>query len=310
VELKEKVEQLRTKRDLYESQARRFSSLAGRTLGSDENSASEQIQTRLFELLDRCGLGAGKMSLKPEPAKKLSKTEKEVGWHVRVAGTPEQLVDLMYLLESEPYVNSVENVAISTLRRKGQLELKLRFVTLVMTGIHGEEFAADETLLAQATGELDSEQRAVYDVITTRDLFRPYVKREEPPPKTKTAEKPEPGKPEPAPAAKPKPEYRVVSLTTWGDAQEVHVCQYRNGDVKVYTPGESLEGSKIVMIDYRKLPSPDKPEFFSGSRVILEAGGDYWAVELGQKLSEKRKLSKTELPPKLALKAGNSTQNK
>ena len=50
------------------------------------------------------------------------------------------------------------------------------------------------------------------------------------------------------------------------------------------------------MIDYRPLPRADNPQMLSPSRVILKAGPDYWAVELGQKLTQKRRLKRDQLP--------------
>ena len=53
------------------------------------------------------------------------------------------------------------------------------------------------------------------------------------------------------------------------------------------------------MIDYSKKPRPDKPEVYTLSRVILKIGREYWTVDLEQRLSEKRRLKKSELPPEL-----------
>ena len=53
------------------------------------------------------------------------------------------------------------------------------------------------------------------------------------------------------------------------------------------------------MIDYREMPFPGRPQVYSGSRLVLQIGKDYWAVELGQNLSERRKLPEGDLPARL-----------
>jgi hypothetical protein len=51
------------------------------------------------------------------------------------------------------------------------------------------------------------------------------------------------------------------------------------------------------MVDYRPLPMPGNEALKSFSRVILKVGEEYWAVERGQTLAEKRRLVPEELPP-------------
>jgi hypothetical protein len=49
-------------------------------------------------------------------------------------------------------------------------------------------------------------------------------------------------------------------------------------------------------VDYRPLPSPRNPLLLSHSRVILKIGEEFWAVERGQSLAERRKLEPQEWP--------------
>ena len=67
-----------------------------------------------------------------------------------------------------------------------------------------------------------------------------------------------------------------------------------------YKPGDELAGGKIVMIDYRKMPFPQKPALLSQSRVILTIGEDYWAIERGNTLADIHKLAPGQLPEHLA----------
>ncbi|MHC4293977.1 MAG: hypothetical protein ACYSTL_00155 [Planctomycetota bacterium] len=298
-ELRDKIRQMQNNKSIFQAQAGRFDEFAARALGGDENRASEHIQSRLFTLLERCELGGENMSLTPQAARKVSKTEKEVSWVVSAQGIPGQLIDFLYLLNTEPYLRRVENITISRLRRRGLLQMKLRYMTLVLDEVNGEQLSAGDETALHTEAPLDSEQRELYDVIASRDLFRPYIKgkvNKQPKPAKKSAPRKSPKPPKPA-------GYSVVSLTTWAGNQEVHVREGRSGEVKVYRPGESLEGGKIAMIDYRKLPDPEKPALLSGSRVIIEIDGEYWAIELGQQLSKKRKLSEAQLPKKLSVDA-------
>jgi hypothetical protein len=61
-------------------------------------------------------------------------------------------------------------------------------------------------------------------------------------------------------------------------------------------PGDDLFGSEVVDVDYRPLPLPRNPELRSDSRIILQFQNEYWAVERGQTLAEKRKLDSNQWP--------------
>ena len=67
-----------------------------------------------------------------------------------------------------------------------------------------------------------------------------------------------------------------------------------------YRVGDELAGGTIAMVDYRSVPLPGNSLLQSHSRLILRLGEEFWAVERGGTLAEKRKLSANELPPQLA----------
>ena len=48
------------------------------------------------------------------------------------------------------------------------------------------------------------------------------------------------------------------------------------------------------------MPLPGNALLQSFSRLILKIDGEYWAIERGKTLADKRKLSPGELPPQLA----------
>jgi hypothetical protein len=41
------------------------------------------------------------------------------------------------------------------------------------------------------------------------------------------------------------------------------------------------------------------PRILSSSRVIVKVGPDYWAIELGQDIAQKRRLAREQLPEPL-----------
>ena len=298
-ELQGNIERMKERKSTYQAQARRFGDLAAKALGGDENRTSELVQARLFTLLELCGISGENMSLAPQSPKKVTETEKEVSWVVSADGTLERLIDLLYLLNAEPYLHRVENLSIREIPRKGPLRMGLRYTTLVLEPMKGKEITDGAPLVEVPPGDVDSVERGLYNVIAQRDLFRPFIERvvvDEPEELSKSSK---PHKPPESPG----PEYRVVSLTTWGGQEEVHVRENATGEVKTYKPGDSLGNTKIIFIDYRIMPMPNKPGILSGSRVIIETDRTYWAVELGQNFNEKRKLSDDQIPPELAAEA-------
>lgn len=295
--LARQIDRITSQKRIYDSRAGRLAKLAARTLGCDVNLASEEVRARLVKILQRSGLGGKSMSLTPSLGPKFKDYYKEIAWTVSEQGKLEDVMSFLYLLGAEPYLHRVENISLSPVRRSGQVEIKLRFATLVLTEPKGRKLPVGEFPDASGSSELDSEKRKVYDVIAARDLFRPYQRRE-------VARKPAPKKSEDVPKySSPEPpensQSRVVSLANWAGEQEIHIRDTRKNEVRAYKPGESLLGGKIVMIDYRMLPLPNKPHINSSSRVILKIGSDYWIVELGQNLSDKRRLSTSDLPAEL-----------
>ena len=131
----------------------------------------------------------------------------------------------------------------------------------------------------------------LYSGITKRALFLPYEKKASTPlppsnqPKTKTTPPP------------PGPEsYKVVSLSQWKGKQEVMIYNSIKKETKSYKLGDSLAGGTIVMIDYRQMPFPNKPDLLSQSRVIVLIKAKYWAIERGNTMADMYQLTLEQLP--------------
>ena len=285
----------------YTARARRLPSLAAQTFGHNGDLASEQVRARLVTLIQRSGLPADAMSLKPITGARVKDYYAEVGWSLSVRGRLEQAVNLLYLLDAEPYLHRVETLSLSPMGEGEQVDLKLRFTTIVLPAEEDRALAAGEFASADAAADLGGEARGRYTGVAQRDLFRPY----RPPVVTRP-----PPRQAPPPAASPPPppdpsrRMKVVALPDWGGECEVSVLDTQRSKVITYKLGESLAGGRIVMIDYREMPMPGNEDVLSGSRVILADGSQYWAIELGQMLSQKRLLDAAQLPPGLCGEAG------
>lgn len=70
----------------------------------------------------------------------------------------------------------------------------------------------------------------------------------------------------------------------------MHVRHVDTNELTAYRQGDNLLGTEVVAVDYRPIPLPRNPTLRSDSRVILQFENEYWAVERGQTLAEKRKL--------------------
>jgi uncharacterized small protein (DUF1192 family) len=271
----------------------RMKDLATAAFGIDELRASEEVRSHLAEMLKQSGLGMETLSLQPVVGRRLAGVYKEIGWVVRSHGKLEQVVNFVFLLQTDPYLHRLENLILTPIARTADVDIQVKYSTLVLEVPDMKKMFAERSADALAFLEVDAPQRRPYDVITRRDLFRPYVQRRASSGET-TARTPRSSS-----ENSPEGRIRVVGLPSWGNQQEVLVKDASTGETHGYKPGDSFGGGSIVMIDYRTMPLPDKPEIFSESRVIIQVGAEFWAIELGHSLAQKRRLSLEELPPQL-----------
>jgi len=200
------------------------------------------------------------------------------------------VVNLLFLLNASPWLHRTENLIVSTGDKPGLVRVRFHYLTLV------PETAPEVTRTnLVAALSLDSPERHLLNSIVSRDILRPYIKR---PPAVA-----QPGQPAAAPSkpgVPPGPEaFRVVSLSEWQGQPEIHIRDLSAQKTVRYRPGDELAGGTIVMVDYRPMPLPGNSLLQSFSRLILKIGNDYWAVERGRTLADKRKLNPGELPIQL-----------
>lgn len=296
-DLIEEIERARAEKDKEKVYQARLKELAGRAYGTDPLRVSEQVRSRITELLGMSGLSTERLTLKPVVGAQVQGIYKEVGWLVQVRGQLEQVVNFLYLVTREPHLHRLDNLVLSPVRGSSEVEVQAKYGTLVLLAQTAENLEVNTVGADLDHKALDTPDRDQYDLIASRALFRPYM----------PAKKPEPTRPPPTPSAPSPPRppevptgrYRVVGLATFADQPDIYIRDSSSGNVVRYKPGDSLGGGTIVIVDYRPMPMPDKPEILSGSRVVLRVGSEYYAVELGTYLAQKYKLRDDQLPPDL-----------
>ena len=282
-----------------------------RTFGTDASRVSEAVRNYLDSLLKRSALGHESLSIKPVTGSSVRGAYKEIGWNIRTRGRLVDVINFLYLLQVEPYLHRVENLVITPRRGSQDLDLQLKYSTLLIEPRKGvkpttqtADFVVNETTL-----RLDTDERQQYAMISDRNLFLPYVKRPPTPPSRPTPTPP-PSRPTPSKPRPPVPtptrvnwaRYRIMGLPTWQGREDVIVQDTTTKQTRIYAPGDELADGKVVMIDYRPLPHPDKPMLLSRSRVIIQTGPEYWVVEIGQTLAQKRMLMQDQWPESLKVK--------
>ena len=289
---RDKLEKLRVERRAYfeaEDVVKRFTQ---RAFADQVDQASAKSGEMLTKIILKCGLPEADFNRLPVGPRKLPGAS-EIGWNVQGEGRLSKITDLLFLLQESPYVHRVDGLTMAQGDNPADIRVRFRFVTLVM-----DPAPVVDPIDLTPKLTLQSPERLILDGIIKRDLLRPYIRRVPvPPPGTL------PGQPSasPSPGSAPGPEsFKIVSLSSWGGSEpEVLVFDSTAQKTLRFKPGDAWAGGIIVMVDYRSMPHPTK-QHDSESRVILRLGNEYWAIELGQTLAQKHKLSAAQLPEQLA----------
>jgi hypothetical protein len=248
--------------------------------------ASAQSGEMLTQLILHSGLQEDEFTRLPVGPRKI-RGASEIGWNIQGEGPLMSVVNLLFLLQESPYLRRLESVAVSPGERPGRVSVRLRYLTLVI-----DPAPVVDPVPMTAKYTLNSPERRAFDPIITRDLLRPYIRRPPLPPRLANASGHS--------ASGISPEnLQVVDLSEWQGEKEIAVLEKTTQRVVTHRVGDPLAGGVVVMVDTRPLPRPDRAGVLSYSRVIVQIGADYWAIELGQTLAEKYKLSRQQLPEKL-----------
>jgi hypothetical protein len=283
--IREKLTRIKAERGAFfeaEEQVKRWAQL---TFADSVDQASAKSGEMLTQLILHSGLQEDEFTRLPVGPRKI-KGASEIGWNIQGEGPLLSVVNLLFLLQESPYLNRIEGLAVSPGERPGRVQVRFRYVTLVL-----EPALEVEPISLAAKYTLNSPERRVFDAIVTRDLLRPYIRRPPPPPgATSTVANTTPVGPE---------NFRVVDLSEWQGRTEIAVFDQSRQRITRYRVGDPLGGGVVVMVDTRPLPRLDRVGVQSFSRVIVQIGAEYWAVELGQTLADKYKLAPEQLPEKL-----------
>jgi len=286
-----------------ESRALSLRTWAARTFDTDELRASAKLGAALLALVERAGLSPEKLSVQPVRGTQVKNAYREVGRAIRVRGGLKNIVDFLYLLDAEPHLHRLDQVAITPLLKSNEVDLQVRYVTPVID-LKPEDKIQTDQFATTAPARLDAAARKLYEPIASRDLFRPYIQRivvppPPAPPAAPVATYVKPPQATPPPSTTAQSHFRVVGLPDWTEKQEVFVADSATRQVRSYKPGDTLGGGVIMLVDYRPMPLLANPNILSPSRVILKIGPEYFAVELGQDLTEKRRLPDSMLPEEI-----------
>lgn len=287
--VREKITKIQADRRAYFAAEERLKKLTLRTFADLVDQASAKSGEMLTHQILQAGLEENDFARLPVGPRKL-RGASEVGWNVQGDGPLTNVVNLVFLLNATPWVHRVESLTLSTGDTPGWVRIRFQYLTLV------PEPAPEVTrtnLVPALT--LDSPERHLLNTIVSRDLLRPYIKR---PPVV--AQRAQPGSSPVAAGVPPGPEtFRIVSLSEWKGQPEIHIRDLTAQKTVRYRAGDELMGGTIVMVDYRPQPLPGNSLLQSYSRMIVKIGDDFWAIERGNTLAEKRKLNPTDLPAQL-----------
>jgi hypothetical protein len=290
--VKEKMGKVQVERRNYFAAEDRLKQITKTAFADTVDKASARSGEILTQKILLAGLEENDFTRLPVGPRKL-RGASEMGWNVQGDGPLTNVINLLFLLNHSPWLHRTENLTVSVGEAPGKVRVRFRYLTLVIDPAPEVERT---NLVSSLT--LESPERHLLNSIVTRDLLRPYIKR--------PAAPAQPGQPAPLPSkpgvAPGLEVFRVVSLSEWNGEPEIHIRDLAAQKTVRYRVGDELAGGKIVLVDYRPMPAPGNSFLQSHSRLILKLGEEFWAVERGRTLAEKRKLTETELPTELAHK--------
>jgi hypothetical protein len=291
--LRLELNKIAAERRTYFANEDQVKALTAISFSDDTDKASAKSGEMLTRLILQSGLPEADFTRLPVGPRRL-RGANEIGWNIQGEGPLMQVINLLFQLQESPYLHRIENVTVTPGDSPSRVRVRFRFLTLVM-----EPAPAVEWREPAPKFTLDSLERRAFDMIVQRDILRPYVKRPPTPPASPGTVAPgadpgQAGKPLPGPES-----LKVVSLTDWQGAPEVHVRDLVNQRTLNFKPGDPLAGGTLVMVDYRPMPAHDRPGLLSHSRAILRIGSEYWAVERGRSLVDKYKLAPEQWPESL-----------
>ncbi len=292
----------------------RFVRLRSRTYDDNPRRASVLADAGIKQLARQAGLGQSDYTISSFSERREGNAYRLLLCTIRSSRPAplERVTNFLYLLNRDRRLHRVTHLSILRQSgrpgrdRQGKVTFSLRYSTLVPDGNVPVQIAARTPATAPVElVSLNTPQRAAYDVIARRNIFKPYVR----PPRQVRPRTWPPRRPDTQPAPESPAHERLVVTGLPADKgiAEVHIATPGRDIKKVLKVGDRLPIGEIVMVDYRVLTMPGDPPTESQSRVILKIGQDYWAVERGWPLGRRRLLRPEELPDELKPKPAEKT---
>lgn len=301
--LDKEIRQVTAANKMAAEHIRRLEGYSSRMIQANESQASGMLASTVSRLLADSHMDGQLQAAQPD-SKSVGGNYKEIGQTIHIQGKLEHVIDFLYLLDAQPFLHRTDNLTVNRNLSSGSADVTFHYSVLIPDYKKKPIIGQPTTDLA-APENLNTPQRRQYDVIASRDLQRPYVKRiveavVTPPPTPFPTRGPAPTPPPPR-----QQEFNVCGLSTWpGGEQDIVLRSTRDNEVRHFKPGDKLpNGAEAVMIDYRPMPAPDSrpdaPKPNSSSRLIMKIGQEFWSVEIERNLSDKRPMNAEQLPPPL-----------
>ncbi len=309
------VASLEAKKNELETEKRRlsqyrqlFAGLRDRTVDDDATATRLLLEKRIDRLARAAGLGEGDYAITNFTKQRLGDAGWELVCKIDATRKPvglDRMTNFLYLLRQDKHLHRIIDLSIAADRRdRRQVQFWLRYSTLVLDNRLPVEDISPRRVRPGGLwteADLSGSKRAEYEVIARRHVFLPYVRlvRRVVPPPTPQASPPPPQPEAPSPQRSWYDDLQVVGLPAHSGIPEIHLASPGQDIKTVRKVGDRLPIGQIVMVDYRPMPMPGDPKKESQSRVILKLGKNYWAVEAGQPLHQRRVLRPDELPDEL-----------
>ncbi len=297
-------EKLRIENARMEQHKEAFTRIRDATFDANALNTPVMLNAWVNDLARQAGLGAGDVSVAPFNDKVVLRSYKGKGYTVSSSRPVplDRLTNFLFVLAKDPKIHRVTSFWITPQAGGKNINFSLGCATVTLD----EDLPRNISIPPRATTQpeamvsLNSAERDAYNVIPKRNIFAPYA-----PP---VAVAPTPRPPSVPPRVTP-PEDRtprisrpdptdlmLTGLPFNGAEAEVHLSPPGQPPEKILKVGEKIPLGEIAAVDYRAIPLRDNPNEISYSRLILKIKNDYWAVELGQHLSQRRILKTDDLP--------------
>lgn len=284
--LKDKIGKVKAERLAYFAADEQVKKWTQHGFADTVDQASAKSGEMLTQIILHSGLQEDEFTRLPVGPRKI-RGASEIGWSIQGQGPLMSVVNLLFLLQESPYLHRLEGLSVSPGEKPGRVDVRFRYVTLVI-----DPAPVVDAISLASKYTLNSTERRTFDSIINRDLLRPYITKPPTPPGVAqgSSSQTTPIGPE---------NFRVVDLSEWQGRTEIAVLDKSSQRIMRHRVGDPLAGGVVIMIDTRPLPRPDRVGVQSFSRVIIQIGAEYWAIELGQSLADKYKLAPAQLPEKL-----------